>query len=39
MHPMHMASTPIDARKPAGTAAIGPGATMSDIAIAGIPIT
>jgi len=39
MRPMHMASSLIDARKPAGTASIGPGATMSDIAVAGIPIT
>src|SRR5579863_5624398 len=39
MRAVHMASSRIDARKPAGAASIRPGATMSDIAVAGIPIT
>ena len=39
MRPMHMAPGLIDARKRGGAASIGPGAAMSDIAVAEIPIT
>jgi putative MATE family efflux protein len=38
MRAMHMASGLIDARKLGGAASIGPGAAMSDIAVAEIPI-